>query len=304
MKRKRIALLGCILWMGSWANAQSAQDLAALKNLIGTFKVTFNYAETFTNDTLVKKYAHPMDQRAVVEVVHALEQGPKKWVLQHILVAGGAIIKHWREDWEFEKTTLWDYDKDKNWVKKELPAAAVKGQWTQTVWEVDDAPRYQGISQWVSTNGQYFWLNSTDAPLPRREYTKRNDYNVMNRTNRIIITPKGWMHEQDNKKWIRVSGKKDSLLAEEKGYNEYIRVDDALGAPALAFWTMEKAGFWQEVRTHWEHLMNTSKILHLENRVNDQFLYEALDEVEQKKLSGDGRRKAIEKTMKDYVQVK
>ena len=92
----------------------------------------------------------------------------------------------------------------------------MKGKWVQSVWEVSDAPRYQGASNWVTTDGITFWQNTAGmAPLPRREYSVRDDYNILKRTNRIILTNNGWVHEQDNQKIIRGEGI-DKLLVEEK----------------------------------------------------------------------------------------
>ena len=63
--------------------------------------------------------------------------------------------------------------------------------------------RYEGSSTWVHVDGKSLWENITDAPLPRREKTIRDDYNVLKRNNRIEITDFGWEHKQDNFKIIR-----------------------------------------------------------------------------------------------------
>lgn len=304
MKIKKTILSFFLLVIVWSATAQTKQDKEALKDLCGCFAVTFNYAETFTNDTIHKKTAHPMDNFAVTEYEFPIEESPKKIVIQHLLVipdGKGTVIKHWREDWEFEKNVLWQYDKDKTWRKVQRKPSDVKGQWTQTVWEVDDAPRYQGTSEWVKTNNQLFWLNTTDAPLPRREYTTRHDYNVMNRTNRIIVTPGGYMHEQDNKKIIRQDGHADSLLAEEKGYNNYVRLPDTACAQAKAFWSQAKSGFWTDVRNVWEQKMAASDAIQLVGKVNDKFLYEALDDIEKKGLAGSERKQTIQKVLEQYI---
>ena len=125
-------------------------------------------------------------------------------VLQHLLViSDSVIVKHWREDWTYENPILWKYKGNKLWTKESLSAEQVRGKWTQAIWEVSDAPRYQGLSEWINTDGKTFWQNSTDAPLPRREYSVRSDYNILRRTNRLIVTDNGWIHEQDNQKIIR-----------------------------------------------------------------------------------------------------
>ena len=56
--------------------------------------------------------------------------------------------------------------------------------------------------------------SEADAPLPRREYTKRNDYNVLKRINRHEIKDFGWVHEQDNLKILRENS--DNLLLKKK----------------------------------------------------------------------------------------
>lgn len=299
---KKITLALCVLT--TWQlKAQTNFDKQCLKQLEGCFSVTFNYAETFTNDTSVKRCAHPMDNQTVVEMVYPLESSGKKVVLQHILVVGkNTVIKHWREDWEYEPATMWVYESNKKWIKKNLPADAVKGKWLQTVWEVDDAPRYQGLGKWIENNGQAYWLNTTDAPLPRREYTTRKDYNVMQRTNKIIVSGNGWLHEQDNKKIIRKTGVADSLLAEEKGYNNYVRIANDLCNNATDFWTKEKDVFWKNVREVWQSIMDNANVIELKTKVNDKFLYEALDEVENKRLTGREQKTAIATTIKLYVK--
>lgn len=304
IRKNLLFTAAAVMAMLTQATAQSEQGHKAIKDLCGCFAVTFNYAETFTNDTVNKKTAHPIDTFSVLEYEYPIEETDKKIVIQHLLVVpGGTIIKHWREDWEFEKRELWQYEKDKEWVKTQLPQDEVKGKWMQSVWEVSDAPRYQGISDWVYTNHQLFWLNTTDAPLPRREYTTRHDYNVMNRTNRLIVTDNGYMHEQDNKKIIRRDGYADSILAYEKGYNQYVRMPESKCAAAKAFWTTAKSGFWSDVRAVWAEKMGQGNKIKLKGKVDDQYLYEALDDVEQKDLKEAPRKKAVRAVMDKYIEV-
>jgi len=88
------------------------------------------------------------------------------------------IIKHWRQDWIYENTEFYIYDHDNKWSFLKLPNDNVKGQWTQKVFQVDDSPRYEGSGSWVYVDGKKYWESTTDAPLPRREYTTRSDYNL------------------------------------------------------------------------------------------------------------------------------
>lgn len=264
--------------------AQPNKEVQAVKSLCGCYEVDFKYAETFAADTAYK--FSPRYHASGLEWVVAEETSDKKIVIQHLLLAGDSlIIKHWREDWEFEKNDWWQFNHDASWTHVAGDKQSAKGKWTQSVWEVDDAPRYQGTGNWVSSNGKYYWENTTDAPLPRREYTKRSDYNVMQRTNRIIITDTGWVHEQDNKKIIRKDGKGDVFLAEEKGYNVYRKTDDAKCKQADAWWQKHRQ-FWKPVRESWEMAMKGKSNFQLISKVDGQFAYQQLDALEEQAING------------------
>jgi hypothetical protein len=256
------------------AVAQPAAGTKEIEKLCGCFNVTFKYAETFSPDP---HYAfHEREELYGRELVLLVEQTPQKLVLQHLLLADDTtIIKHWREDWAYQQPVLFTYTGNKTWVKQVQPAAEVKGKWVQTVWEVDDSPRYQGSSNWVTTNNKTFWESTVDAPLPRREYTVRNDYNIMRRTNRIVLTDSGWLHEQDNGK-IQQTGTSRTLLAEEKGINLYVRMPSQYCNAANAWWQKNSA-FWQVVRQQWQIVLNQHDTLALKPAADGKKLYEHLD---------------------------
>ena len=109
-------------------------------------------------------------------------------------------------------------DKENAYQKKSR-----KGKWIQKVYQVDDSPRYEGIGTWIKADGKTYWESTTDAPLPEGSIAKRSDYNVLQRTNRHEIKDYGWVHEQDNKNFKE---NVDTIIAEEKGWNTYKRVDD------------------------------------------------------------------------------
>ena len=139
--------------------------------------------------------------------------------IQHLLVVGKPsnqfIVKHWRQDWIYENRDFYMYNGDNLWEYENKTPNSVKKQWTQKVFQVDDSPRYEGSGSWVHVDGKSYWENKTDAPLPRREYTKRNDYNITSRGNRQEITSYGWVHDQDNDKVIREKDKEDQIIAQE-----------------------------------------------------------------------------------------
>lgn len=273
---KRVKLLALLTLFGGAVLAQNKfeQDRAAIKALAGFYKVTFNYAETFSPDNDYD--FHDRYRSSAKEIAILVEDSPKKIVIQHLLVLRGdtSIIKHWREDWTYEDPKILVFDKDDTWKSVTLKSEEYKGKWTQKVYQVDDSPRYESIGTWVHVDGRSQWISNADAPLPRREHSKRNDYNVLNRRNLVYLTPTGWMFEQDNKKIVRTP-EGDKLLAQEKGLEEFIKIDPQSFQYAQQWW--EKNGaFWKEVRSAWEEAFNNNTVIKLAPKVDGRLLYRRL----------------------------
>jgi len=272
---KKIQLLAILLLSGSFAFAQNKfeQDRAAIKALAGFYKVTFNYAETFSpNDDY--KY-HDRHRSSAKEIAIIVEDSPKKIVIQHLLVMRGdsMIIKHWREDWTYEDPKILAFDKEDTWKTVTLKPEETKGKWTQKVFQVDDSPRYQAIGSWVHVDGRSQWLSYSDSPLPRREHTERNDYNVLNRRNFVYLTPTGWMFEQDNKKIVRTAGQKDKMIAQEKGLEEFVKTDPKSFGYAQDWWK-NNASFWKDARDIWDNVFASNAVIKLAPKVDNKLLYE------------------------------
>lgn len=255
------------------------QDIDAIKAMCGCHKVTFNFAETFEysgDSTYVKS---PTKHDRGLEWVKLIEDTDNKLVLQHLLIvpmeSGPYIVKHWRQDWEFENTNLYEYNHDNVWSYKTLPKDKVKGQWTQRVFQVDDSPRYEGSSSWVHTDGRSYWENTTAAPLPRREETIRSDYNVTLRRNRQEIVDNGWIHDQDNDKILREDNANDIVIAQEKGYNTYVKVDDSECIAAQDYWK-ENSEKWTIVRHKWDEVFARHQDLKLKEKVDNKVLFKYL----------------------------
>jgi hypothetical protein len=265
-----------LLMLAAAATAQVNNGKENVNKLCGCFEVEFKYAETFSPDKNYKFHEREKIS-AGKELALPIEVSDKKIVIQHLLViSDSVIIKHWRDEWTFENPTIWKYKGDNTWQKTLLDPAQVKNSWTQTVWEVSDAPRYQGSSNWVTTNSKTFWQNTTDAPLPRREYSQRSDYNILKRQNSIIITDSGWIHDQDNQKIIRTNGV-DRLLAQEKGINTYKRTADSKCAAAKAFW-QKNEWYWSRVRIAWQNYLATHNSIYVRNEVDGLLLHNYLNE--------------------------
>jgi hypothetical protein len=273
MKKFVLFLSLCSIVLSVSAQSKFEQDRQAIKSLAGYYKVTFNYAETFSPDTAYKY--HPRYQSWGYEWAIIVEDSPKKISIQHLLaVDDSTVIKHWREDWVYEQPTILAFEKDN---KVNLKPQDIKGRWVQKVYQVDDSPRYESMGTWVHVDGRHEWQSRTDSPLPRREYTKRNDYNVLNRGNRVYLTAKGWMFEQDNNKIAR-GADGDKLIAQEKGYEEFTKVDEAKFAYAKKWWTGQQA-YWTDVRAAWENVFAKNVTIKLSGKKDGKLLYQRLFEL-------------------------
>nr|WP_299036011.1 DUF6607 family protein [uncultured Tenacibaculum sp.] len=295
-------LLSCIILLCTLTiNAQSKKkkDRQAIKDMCGCYEVTFNFAETFNNskDSLYKPSRTKKDKG--LEWAELIVDENNKISIQHLLQVGNPanphIVKHWRQDWLYENTDFYMYNGDNNWLFQTKPKSEVKKQWTQKVYQVDDSPRYEGSGTWVHVDGKSYWENTTDAPLPRREYTKRSDYNVTERGNRHEITNYGWLHDQDNKKIIREAGKEDIVIAHEKGYNTYVKVPDSRCKAAQNWWK-ENQNKWQLVRNKWDEVYGRNTNLSLENKVDNKPLFKYLFSDETSKEN------EINKTIESFIK--
>ncbi|WP_420320305.1 DUF6607 family protein [Flagellimonas sp.] len=277
MKHLRFfALLGLMIILQTNAQSKKKQDQTAIKSMCGCYEVGFNFAETFEYSEDENYVPSKVKHDKALEWVQLVEDEPNKIVMQHLLIVGKPdsprVIKHWRQDWLFENTDLYTYNANNSWNYVSLSKEEVKGQWTQKVYQVDDSPRYEGSATWIHENDKSYWENAADAPLPRREYTKRDDYNVTLRNNRHVVTEEGWVHDQDNKKIIRKEGASDVVLAEEKGFNTYKKIDDSRCLVAQNWWN-EYGEDWAMVRNKWDKVFAEKRHLKLNTKVDDMPLH-------------------------------
>ena len=297
-----LLILFCLTLSTAHAQKKKKQDIDAIKAMCGCYEVSFNFAETFAED---KDYEfHDNYHSGALEYVLPVEETKDKIVLQHLLVIGDSmIIKHWRQDWLYENTDFHVFYKDKTWKYNSKTPDAVKGQWTQKVYQVDDSPRYEGSSSWVHVDGRSYWENTADAPLPRREFSKRSDYNVMERRNRQEITGYGWIHEQDNSKVVREGA--DKVIAREKGWNTYTKTEESRCQLAKDWW-QEKQAYWNDVRKVWDELFAAKKTLEFEKKVDGKVLFMKLFALEDEMLQGTYNSNAsmakIKATINTYLK--
>ncbi|TGV01751.1 DUF6607 family protein [Flavivirga rizhaonensis] len=294
---KQLTLLSLlILTFSSVGNTQEkkTKDQKAIKDMCGCYEVKFKYAETFSPDIAYEK---AYDYRAsALEWAELVVDKENKIGIQHLLIVNDTmVIKHWRQDWEFQNQYVFNYKSKNTWGIKKFSKEDVSGQWTQKAYQVDDSPRYSGSATWVHVDGKSYWANKTDAPLPRREYSKRDDYNIMNRGNNVQLTGYGWLHEQDNDKIIRVDGEKDELLVQEKGYNIYRKIADEKCKLAKDWWKKNNK-IWKKVRQEWDHVLAKNKEIKLKEKVDDKKLYQYLFALE-----NNANKKDIEAIINQFL---
>ncbi len=296
MRNKTLTSLFLLIGIIS-LTAQDKKDMdrEAILTMCGCYDITFKYTETFAPEI---DYEKKLDYTAAaLELALPIVKEDNKISIQHQIVEGESMkIKHRRQEWEYENQKVFYYNANNTWTFKTLPKEEVAGQWTQKVFQVDDSPRYSGSATWVHYDGKHFWENKTDSPLPRREYTKRSDYNVMLRGNRQEITNAGWVHEQDNDKILREAGSDDVLIAQEKGWNVYNKVEDTKCAKAKEWWN-EHQGFWANVRTSWDGIYDREGSLSLHKSIDKKPLFMHLYPLEK----ADADAKAIADVLNKFI---
>ncbi len=250
-------------------------DKQSIRKMAGIYRVNFDFAETFSPDTSYQY--HERYSEWGVEYVFILEENENLISLQHLLIVNDTmIIKHWRQDWLFENKDIYTYYKDNEWIKSNLTNEQTTGTWTQKVFQVDDSPRYESVGTWNHVDGRHFWEGKNDSPLPRREFTKRSDYNVLNRKSRIEILENGWVLEQDNKKIKRENGI-DKLICSEKGIEKF-SIGEYVSIPATKWWSVESV-YWADVRKEWNKVYESNNHLKISKKIGNKMLWESLFEL-------------------------
>lgn len=286
------------------------RDRRAILSMAGTYRVTFDFIET-----IPLRAGYKVDrpyQSWATEYIKVIGDEGNFISLQHILVMyfldengnieGPAVTKHWRQDWTYEDEEILEYRGNNTWQTVRVPKAEASGKWSQAVYQVDDTPRYEALGEWVYDGNYAAWTSYvTWRPLPRREFSVRDDYNVLSGVNRIMITPTGWVHEQDNLKMVvgeegREIGK-NPYLAKEIGLDRYERLSDFNDSAAVEYWE-RTAPFWADVREAWENAVKSNPTLRLSNTYQERKLYEYLFDYSDRLAEGGEYN---EKEGKEYV---
>jgi hypothetical protein len=240
------------------AAASFEQDRADILAMAGNYRVRFDMQEAtrWTADYT------PLDAKTSGghEVVRVIEDTGRRIVLQHLLVVEmdgqSHVIKHWRQDWEYEPARVLVYSDRNTWTWEDVPERMRTGRWSQTVYQVDDSPRYGGWGQFETQGGIRRWRsNWTWRPLARRDAVRNPVYDRYYAINRHQVTPDGWVHWQDNTKMGVVDGELRPVV-QEYVLNTYTRFDDYDVAAADAYWAATSE-YWAAIRAEWAAIAET-----------------------------------------------
>lgn len=240
--------------------AALAADRVSILAMAGDFKVTFDFRET--TPWRADYTPIPAKISGGHESVRVIEDGPRRIVLQHLLVVNDGdtsfVVKHWRQDWTYEPENVLVYAGEGKWKLEPVPAAFRKGRWSQTVWQTDDSPRYGGWGQWTEEGGVRRWRsNWTWRPLARRDAVRMPPYDRYLAINRHSPAPGGWVHWQDNIKMGPEGGASGGKLVpfvQESVLNSYARATDYDIQAADDYWAATK-DYWAAVRTTWDEVI-------------------------------------------------
>lgn len=232
--------------------ARFEQDRQSILAMAGDYRVRFEFDET---TPFLDGYEPREPTRSGgYEIVRVIADTGSFISLQHTLVAEHdgqvIIIKHWRQDWTYEPRTVLTYTGPDTWTLSPVGDADRHGAWSQTVWQTDDSPRYGGIGRWDYSNGVASWEARAWRPLARRDATRSPPYDRYDAMNRHVLTPTGWVHEQDNFK-VRQGPNGLETVVHEFGINTYTRFDAYNVAAGDAYWTAT-ADYWTAVRGFWD----------------------------------------------------
>lgn len=265
------------------------RDRRAILAMAGDYRVTFDFLEVMSYVPTEKPVA-PYQSWGTEKVFVDVDDG-KRISLVHVLemrivqkdgsVSEPMVTKHWRQDWQYEPTHIVEYRGRDRWERRKL-GSVPKGAWLQSVYQVDESPRYASIGRWEHTASFSTWMSGeTWRPLPRREWSVRNDYETLIGTNRHTIGPTGWVQEENNLKAAtlptRTLDAQRPYVGREYGVARYERMKDADFAAAGEYYARTKP-FWSSVLGTWAETFDRQGVVTLRGPVDKLGLFVPLFE--------------------------
>jgi hypothetical protein len=275
------------------------RDRRAILAMAGDYRVTFDFleVETFPGETARDKpYQSWGTERIYVDwdtgksisLVHILDM---RIVQDDGSISEPMVTKHWRQTWQYEPLELVEFKGRDRWERRKLTAAERAGEWSQTVYQVDESPRYASLGRWSHSGSFSTWLSGdTWRPLPRREWSVRHDYQVLLGTNRHTITATGWVQEENNLKMVltpdRTLDAARPYLAREYGVARYSRIRGGDFAVADEYYQKTRP-FWNGVLATWTQLFAGHPQITLRAPVDQAGLFHKLFEYADRIAAGE-----------------
>lgn len=283
-------------------NISKSLDQNAIKQMTGCYEVVFQSSETFATDDNYEHY--PKYKSGALEWIFIDSETQDSINLQHLLITRVGVMKHWRQRWDYEASKYLVYQGFSDWSLNSLRSDKVKGNWTQRVYQVDDSPRYECSAPWIHNGEINYWECLANAPLPRREFSVRSDYNILKRKNRHELTQNGHIHDQDNLKVAKRPGEDEKVIAMEKTFNTYKKVDDQKCVKAQEWWPKHSA-YWRDVVSVWDEILYNDKYTKFEFKKDNINLWEKLFELDETlskpNYNSDSAKRIIKSTIKDHI---
>jgi len=285
-------------WQALREPGLSAQerDRRAIRAMAGTYRVTFDFVEVAAyvvparplapyQSWATEKVYVDKDEGGFISLVHILEM---RLLGNDGKISEPMVTKHWRQDWTWEPAAIVEYKGRDRWQRRPLGESERRGQWLQTVYQVDESPRYASLGRWQHSASFSTWLSAdTWRPLPRREWSVRDDYHVLLGTNRHTVAPTGWVQEENNLKAVLTEQREIDparpYLAREYGVARYERIRDFDFAAADRYYERTRV-FWDRVRESWTSAFAQQATITLRGAVDKLGLFAPLfaraDEIE------------------------
>lgn len=295
--------------------SRKERDRRAILAMVGDYRTSFDFIETVG---LTPGYEPKAPYQSWgTERVYLVADEADYISLQHIIVMhfatedGGVsepmVVKHWRQDWRYEDRDVHAFMGRNTFEKQRLSRGEAEGAWTQTVYQVDDSPRYEAVGRWTHVPGASFWESEDRRrPLPRREFSVRDDYQALYGSHRITIQPYGWSMEEDTLKLVLDESNEpvseQPYLAREAGLSRYERLRDYDFSAGDEYW--EKTGeFWAAVREYWDRLYADRDRFAFDKSVDGTPLFMALFSMaEAGDASVDAAGSAVASTIDRYLR--
>jgi hypothetical protein len=255
-------------WRALQAPGLSAQerDRRAILAMAGSYRVAFDFLEVanFSGDGArprpyqswgTEKVYVDRNEPGFVSLVHMLEM---RVVGADGKISEPMVTRHWRQDWRYEPESIIEHEDGNRWRRRGLSREERRGVWSQTVYQVDESPRYGSTGRWEHNAAFSTWISGDTArPLPRREWSVRQDYQLLVGTNRHTVGPTGWLQEENNLKRA-VGDASLPYVGREYGVARYERLKDADFAAADKYYTGTRA-FWDAVLDAWAQVWSSQQ---------------------------------------------